>query len=54
MILNLDAQVGLNHLNNSSTLKTVWFLKMKIWLLILIFFKKTNMLFQLVMLNDAE
>jgi hypothetical protein len=54
MILNLNAQVGLNHLNNSSILKTVWFLKMKIWLLILICLKKTNMLFQLVMLNAIE
>jgi hypothetical protein len=35
-------------------LKTVWFLKMKIWLLILICLKKIDMLFQLVMLNGAK
>jgi hypothetical protein len=41
-------------LKNSSILKMVWFLKMKIWLLILICLKKIDTLFQIVMLNDVE
>jgi hypothetical protein len=40
-------------LKNSSILKTMWLLKMKIWLLILICLKKIDM-FQLVMLNGVE
>jgi hypothetical protein len=54
MILDLDAQVDLNHLKNSSIMKMMWFLKMKIWLLILICLKKIDMLFRLVMLCGAK
>jgi hypothetical protein len=50
----LDAQMGLNHLKNSSILKTMWFLKMKILIVDFNLLKKIDMLFQIVMLNNVE
>jgi hypothetical protein len=50
----LDAQMGLNHLKNSSILKMMWFLKMKILIVDFNLLKKIDMLFQIVMLNNVE